>query len=344
VRELFRNRWIKKSQKFISYDLTPDQPLIVNKVYSIDPKNKYEFSIDAICSKGDKKAAFITMIFLDEKRKEIHRRVKFISDSLGVQKTYSIISSIPLGSSFVSLGYRINTELAEPSHIKIKFSQIMEPVIVKKTTKENYDIVYNYKDYWKGKNLEENFWTPVGHYNNVDEYYASGKTHFNILKIAGLKPEHNILDIGCGTGIWMDLLKPFLSDTRNYVGVDISEEAINFCKKKFPDFEFHVCSNTQLPPLSKKFDVICLFSVFTHLYPNEILDYLKNMKNYLKPSGFVFADILKNSSVYEYSGTPDRMEYNEKFFIEILKSAGYSSHESVIKGSPDAQIPYKIFP
>ena len=49
-----------------SYDLAPNEPLVVNKTFSIDPKNKYEFSVNVICSKGEKNSAFITMIFLDE--------------------------------------------------------------------------------------------------------------------------------------------------------------------------------------------------------------------------------------------------------------------------------------
>jgi len=89
-------------------------------------------------------------------------------------------------------------------------------------------------------------------------------------------------------------------------------------------FEFLKNDMTAIPPLTKKFDMICLFSVFTHIFPNEMVSMLRNLKNHLKPNGAIVASALINPSLLEYTGGREKIEYNPDYFKKTVKSAGYT--------------------
>jgi cyclopropane fatty-acyl-phospholipid synthase-like methyltransferase len=80
----------------------------------------------------------------------------------------------------------------------------------------------------------------------------------------------------------------------------VSEEIIEFLRESVDDPRFayhHVNAHNELynpegDPLSEetelaegKFDVICLYSVFTHLAPHNYRSMLKLLRRYVKPDG-----------------------------------------------------------
>jgi cyclopropane fatty-acyl-phospholipid synthase-like methyltransferase len=134
------------------------------------------------------------------------------------------------------------------------------------------------------------------------------------------------------------------------VGVDLADDAIKYCIKKYPGYTFHTCEMTKLPILNKKFDMICLFSVFTHMYPEEILEYLKDMKNYLNENGCIVASIIESVDK-KFNGDRNKAEINKQYFMEIVKSSGYDKivqlesdeyYEALKKTGNVVQITYKI--
>src|SRR6218665_3955221 len=77
----------------------------------------------------------------------------------------------------------------------------------------------------------------------VEEFYNTFKEHqvklgvnirhrtiFKNLKKYGLKPECNVLEVGCGIGTVSSLILKYLSSGR-FVGADISEDSIEQAKK-----------------------------------------------------------------------------------------------------------------
>lgn len=104
-----------------------------------------------------------------------------------------------------------------------------------------------------------------------------GKRQLDFLISRGLKPEHSLLDIGCGTGRLACKAVEYL-DKGNYVGIDISEAAIDNCRKLI-----HKLFLTDKEPLFKvesgglasvqylPFHMIWAHSVFTHL-PEDAID------------------------------------------------------------------------
>lgn len=118
----------------------------------------------------------------------------------------------------------------------------------------------------------------------------------------GLRPEHRVLDIGCGIGNLAIGLKEYLRG--GYDGVDIHPEAIAWCQQaitpRYPAFRFHradVSSNAynpgghlaaaayRFPFPDRTFDFIFLASVFTHMMPDAVERYLHEISRLLTPDG-----------------------------------------------------------
>ena len=62
--------------------------------------------------------------------------------------------------------------------------------------------------------------------------------HFTNTVYASLTPNAPLIDIGCGTGRFINLLPSFR--ITNYIGVDPSEESITYCNRTFPNHSFAV--------------------------------------------------------------------------------------------------------
>jgi SAM-dependent methyltransferase len=118
----------------------------------------------------------------------------------------------------------------------------------------------------------------------------------------GLRPEHRILDIGCGIGNLAIGLGDYLRGS--YDGLDIHREAISWCQRaitpRYPAFRFHradVASGAYNPggtvPASayrfpfpdRAFDFIFLASVFTHMMPDAVERYVHELSRLLAAGG-----------------------------------------------------------
>jgi len=108
-----------------------------------------------------------------------------------------------------------------------------------------------------------------------------------------------VLDVGCGT----KLVKVLLDERRpigRYVGVDVASSVIDFLRQSVTDprFAFHhlnasnalynpdgvtFTSVERLLPTAERFELICLFSVFTHLAPNDYVHMLRLLRNCATP-------------------------------------------------------------
>jgi len=118
----------------------------------------------------------------------------------------------------------------------------------------------------------------------------------------GLKPEHRVLDIGCGIGNLAIGLRDYLHG--GYDGIDIHPEAIAWCQQaitpRYPSFRFHrvdvssraynqggtlPASTFRFPFADRTFDVIFLASVFTHMMPDAVERYLHEISRLLTAGG-----------------------------------------------------------
>jgi SAM-dependent methyltransferase len=108
-----------------------------------------------------------------------------------------------------------------------------------------------------------------------------------------------VLDVGCGTKLVKTLIDHSLP-VRRYVGIDVSSEIIEWLRANVADprFEFHpldarnemynpdgteLADFELLPVGGRRFDLICLFSVFTHLAPHDYVAMLRLLRRHAKP-------------------------------------------------------------
>jgi ubiquinone/menaquinone biosynthesis C-methylase UbiE len=128
--------------------------------------------------------------------------------------------------------------------------------------------------------------------------------------LGGLQPHHRVLDVGCGIGVMASSLTSFLSPRGSYAGFDIVRVGINWAQKniasRFPNFAFahsdifnqHYnpkgklsSSSFRFPYEDASFDFVFLKSVFTHLLPDSIQNYLLEIRRVMKPSGSCLATL-----------------------------------------------------
>jgi SAM-dependent methyltransferase len=112
---------------------------------------------------------------------------------------------------------------------------------------------------------------------------------------------HDVLDVGCGTRFTQAFLDQGLP-IKSYVGVDVYREMIEFLRANVTDSRFryrHIDVrneryNPGAPPMTEQtdlglgeqtFDIIWLFSVFTHLAPHDYTTMLRLLRRYIRPDG-----------------------------------------------------------
>jgi SAM-dependent methyltransferase len=125
---------------------------------------------------------------------------------------------------------------------------------------------------------------------------------------AGLTPEAAILDIGSGIGRKTVPLVGYLAGAGRYAGIDVDPRGIRWCtrhiSRRDPRFTFsridvynkHYNPRGALRPESVvfpfpdgSFDLVALWSVFTHIYPSAIEHYLAEAARLLRAGGRICA-------------------------------------------------------
>src|SRR3989338_9141959 len=101
------------------------------------------------------------------------------------------------------------------------------------------DLMNNYLRAWSSENSLEFY---KNNRNKKKDLYDS--EHHFISKI--LKPGIRILDIGCASGGFSNILKSFESNI-TYVGIDSSPELIKQAKIQYPGIDFCVSEADKLP-------------------------------------------------------------------------------------------------
>jgi len=152
------------------------------------------------------------------------------------------------------------------------------------------------------------------------------KRQLEMVQSVGLKPTHKYLDIGCGCVRGGRLIEKYL-DEGNYWGLDISETLLEEGKKhvKCPDQLIQVTDYEYTKYVSLKFDYIVLFSVFTHIYEDDIVNVLNGIKPLTTPTTITAPSVLLMSEDNERDalGNVDKIVYKQSCIERIFNSCGY---------------------
>ena len=133
------------------------------------------------------------------------------------------------------------------------------------------------------------------------DFIAVGDAFFGTLKRHSLMPEMDVLDVGCGQGRMARPMTEFLKG--RYEGFDIDGSGIEWCKAQYkdaPNFTFHhadvfnarynktgqvAAKDYNFPFEDNCFDRVFLTSVFTHMFKEDVENYLSEIARVLKPGG-----------------------------------------------------------
>ncbi len=129
---------------------------------------------------------------------------------------------------------------------------------------------YNPKEYWEKR---ATMWDWQANAYPVEK--EDIKEFFN-----EIKPK-TILDIGCGNGRWISILKEWGFDLKGYMGTDISGKLIEIAQKRFPDLmpsQFFMEKAENLPIPKKKYDLIFSYTVMEHVKEEDIKNLAKRLK------------------------------------------------------------------
>ncbi|MCD4666588.1 class I SAM-dependent methyltransferase [archaeon] len=157
--------------------------------------------------------------------------------------------------------------------------------------------------------LEKNHWW----------YKGIRESSLSILK-PYLKKNIKILDAGCGTGFNIQVLKKY-----GYVGgIDFSEEAVKFCRKK--GINIKKGSVEKLPFKDNSFDLITCFEVIYHKGVKSDLKALNEFNRVLKKNGLLLVRV----PAFEFLRGPHDdvvhgiRRYNKKSLSLLLRKSKFN--------------------
>lgn len=143
----------------------------------------------------------------------------------------------------------------------------------------------------------------IGFYDNYERLYGY---YLKLLKDFKVK---NILDVGCGNGRMLELLREFGYSAE---GIDISRKMVEIAKKRGVKAE---CKN--ISEINKKYDaIIAVADVLNYMDEISLAIFLGNVKNALNVGGVFICDI---NTLHGFSDVADgtMIKDDEKVFLAI---------------------------
>lgn len=146
-----------------------------------------------------------------------------------------------------------------------------------------------------------------------------GDLQLNFLKKQGLKPDHKLLDIGCGSlrgGV------KFISylNKGNYYGIDINKSLIEAGKLEIKEANLAekeanliVDDKFSIDKFNERFEFMLSVSLFTHLNSNIIIRCLKMARESLTENGRYFTTFFEapySAHIKQIKQTPDGIYTN----------------------------------
>lgn len=161
-----------------------------------------------------------------------------------------------------------------------------------------------------------------GFVGNPKHYDLIGKIVFELLLNCGLKPEHKLLDMGCGSLRIGKYLIQYLNDY-NYFGIEPNKwliesryKDINLLRK---NYSINYNNQFDLQCFNEKFDFILANSIFVHASQLQTNKCISQIPLVLKNNGkFIFSFIAGKENNKNKNWTyPQAVKY-KKIYIERL--------------------------
>ncbi len=189
-------------------------------------------------------------------------------------------------------------------------------------------------------------------YTGSGDFRRSGEQSVGLFKqLCGLQPQHSVLDIGSGIGRIAIPLTKYLNEKGRYEGFDVVKKGVNWCTERishrFPNFQFQYISlendlyrsdggsatNFRFPYPDASFDFAVANSVFTHMLPDEVDNYLKELRRVLRPDGVAYLTFFVFD---EKTAWPTGFDFpygygHYRLMDEVVKSANVAFEEAHLR-------------
>ncbi|BAI74244.1 methyltransferase (plasmid) [Azospirillum sp. B510] len=214
---------------------------------------------------------------------------------------------------------------------------------------------------------------PELHFIGDGDFRAIGAEFLrHFVRLGGLRPDHRVLEIGCGVGRMALPLTQYLDGA--YDGIDIVLDGIRWCASTitpaYPEFRFHHLDvanglynpdgrieggTATLPFQAGRYDFVILTSVITHLRTADTERYAAEIARVLKPGGRCFlslflADATARAGIakgtarppfgdgpgVELLADPDHpnaaVAYDEAFLLGLFAAQGLHVSRAIMRG------------
>jgi SAM-dependent methyltransferase len=155
--------------------------------------------------------------------------------------------------------------------------------------------------------------------------------------------ESDVLDVGCGVRFTQAIINRDIP-IKSYTGVDVDSALIGYLQREVADPRFSFsrwdAQNAMYNPTGVKitpesslpvqgtFDIIWLFSVFTHLDPSDANAMLAILRRYMRPTGtLIFSAFIDNAVLTFEDKAPQNPLafpcYSEQYLRQLVDANGW---------------------
>lgn len=125
------------------------------------------------------------------------------------------------------------------------------------------------------------------------DFEVFGAIEAALLRHCGLEPGDMLVDVGCGSGrLAIPLSRDHLGP---YLGTDLVPDLLAYARARCerPDWRFELAKGLKIPAADETADMVCFFSVLTHLLHEQSYLYLAEARRVLKPGGRIVFSFLE---------------------------------------------------
>lgn len=170
-----------------------------------------------------------------------------------------------------------------------------------------YDLTYR---------LEENYWWYTARRGVIlDQIYA-------VLTDRKTNEKPRIFEYGCGTGITL----ASLASSADVFGMDLSEKALAYCKKRGLENLRVIDSDQPLDesnPFGEPFDIVLILDVLEHIADERTV--LRTLRSWLKPNGALIVTV--PAFPFLWSGedcvSHHLRRYTKRSLREVIEDSGF---------------------
>jgi SAM-dependent methyltransferase len=157
--------------------------------------------------------------------------------------------------------------------------------------------------------LEESYWW----------FIARNRVILNVVeKMTNLSQDDEVLDVGCGTCGFAKLL----SLNHKVVGLDTSEIALEYCKKRGLK-DLYLSFIADFPKEQRNIKVVTALDVLEHI--EDDFGAVRDIYNLLPQNGKIVATVPAYQFLWSFHDVVHKhyRRYTKKRFVSLLKSAGF---------------------